>query len=267
MCQAGEIYFIGKRFRAGKTGAGERCFRPTFAAQVLRTKTEMNPLAKPALTSDPAEWLGDAHPLVAQLGTADGLASLHALAESLVSQPITSVPALREFLRAYHDRILLPQELPAIRNAFHHVSRNEVRELIAFDQQLAKENSLQSFAPASQRIGREQLQKLRPLRDERVVQRYLTAVESGQANGWHTLVYGMTLVLYSLPLRQGLLGYAHQTTRGFIHAAARARNWKESDCAALFAEFCTNLPIEPDLVQIAKAPEAVPSPDVGKTLS
>ena len=166
----------------------------------------MNPLVKPALTTDPAEWLGDAHPLVAQLGTADGLASLHTLAESLVARPIVSLAALRDFLHAYHERILLPYELPAIQTAYEHISRNEVRELIAFDQQLATVAALKDFAVASQRIGRVQLQKLRPLRDERVVQRYLAAVESNQAHGWHTLVYGMTLVLYSLPVRQGLLG-------------------------------------------------------------
>jgi len=207
----------------------------------------MNPLAKPTLTTDPAEWLGDAHPLVAQLGTADGLVSLHALAESLVAHPITDVRALRDFLAAYHERILLPHELPAIRTAFNHVSRNEIRELIAFDQALKNEVALREFAAASQRFGRDQLQRLRPLRDERPVQRYLAAVESGEAHGWHTLVYGMTLVLYSLPLRQGLLGYAHQTTRGFIHAAARARGWKERECAALFEEFCSNLPLEHEL--------------------
>lgn len=210
----------------------------------------MHPLEKPKLTSDPAEWLGDAHPLVAQLGTADVLASLHALAESLTAKPIDSVATLREFLRAYHDRILLPHELPAIRRAFGHVMRNEVRELIAYDLELAAEPALRNFAVASQRIGREQLQKLRPLRDERVVQRYLAAVESGAANGWHTLVYGMTLVLYSLPLRQGLLGYAQQTTRGFIHAAARARGWKESECATLFTEFCANIPLEQELAVV-----------------
>jgi urease accessory protein UreF len=207
----------------------------------------MNPLAKPVLTTDPAEWLGDAHPLVAQLGTADGLASLHGLAEALTSQPITSLAALREFLQAYYERILLPHELPAIQRAFEHVARNELRELIAFDQQLLNEPMLREFADASQRIGREQLQKLRPLRDERVVQRYLAAVESGQAHGWHTLVYGMTLVLYSLPLRQGLLGYAHQTTRGFIHAAAKSLLLKESDCRALFEELTSKLLPQPNL--------------------
>lgn len=214
---------------------------PNNCGTQAANSNKMNPLAKPALTTDPAEWLGDAHPLVAQLGTADGLASLHTLAESLVARPVTNLAALREFLRAYHERILLPHELPAIQIAYQHISRNEVRELIAFDQQLTAEPALKNFAAASQRIGREQLRKLRPLRDERVVQRYLAAVENSQAYGWHTLVYGMTLVLYSLPVRQGLLGYAHQTTRGFIHAAARGLQLKESDCHQLFDELCESL--------------------------
>lgn len=202
----------------------------------------MSSWPQPQLTHDPAEWLGDAHPLVEQLGSADGLASLHALADSLAVRPITSFPALRNFLRRYHERILLPQELPAIQTAYDHVSRNEIRELIAFDQQISREPAVRDFTSASRRVGLAQLQKLRPLRDERGAQRYLTAVESGEAHGWHTLVYGMTLVLYSLPLRQGLLGYAHQTTRGFIHAAAKSLPVSEADCRALFEELCAPLP-------------------------
>jgi len=202
----------------------------------------MNPWVKPELTHDPAEWLGDAHPLVEQLGTADGLASVHGLADSLAARPITSLPALRDFLRSYHERILLPQELPAIQTAFDRVSRNEIRELIAFDQQLSQEPALRDFTSASRRVGLAQLQKLRPLRDERGAQRYLVAVENGEAHGWHTLVYGMTLVLYSLPLRQGLLGYAQQTTRGFIHAAAKSLTVAEADCRRLFEELCAPLP-------------------------
>lgn len=220
--------------------------RGTTAANI----DPMNPLEKPSLTSDPAEWLGDAHPLVAQLGTADGLAALHSLAATLTLQPVTSLAALRTFLGAYHEQILLPHELPAIQSAYDHACRNEVRELIAFDQQLASVSALKNFARASQRIGLDQLQKLRPLRDERMVQRYLAAVETGQAHGWHTLVYGMTLVLYSLPLRQGLLGYAHQTTRGFIHSAARELNLKESDCRNLFDDLCEKMVLNPETVAL-----------------
>jgi len=197
---------------------------------------------QPQLTQDPAEWLGDAHPLVEQLGSADGLASLQALADSLCARPVASLPALREFLRAYQQRVLLPHELPAIRTAFEYAGRNELRELVALDQQLAGDPAVREIAEASQRVGQAQLQKLRPLRDERMVQRYLHAVETRQAHGWHTLVYGLTLVLYSLPLRQGLLGYAHQTTRGFIHAAARSLKLTETDCGALFEELCKPLP-------------------------
>ncbi len=202
----------------------------------------MNMWPQPQLAQDPAEWLGDAHPLVEQLGSADGLASLHALADSLRAQPVTSLSALRDFLESYHARILLPHELPAIQSAFAHASRHEVRELLALDQQISHAAVLLDFADASRRIGQAQLQKLRPLKDERIVRRYLHAVESGEAHGWHTLVYGLTLVVYSLPLRQGLLGYAHQTTRGFIHAAARSLKLTEADCGALFEKLCGPLP-------------------------
>ena len=203
----------------------------------------MNPWVKLELSQDAAEWLGDAHPLVKQLGSADGLVSLHALADSLTARPITDFAALREFLHSYHQRILLPHELPAIRDAFEHTANQHCRELVALDQQLSGEPALRDFAAASRRIGQAQLQRLRPLRDERVVQRYLHAVEIGDAHGWHTLVYGLTLAVYSLPVRQGLLGYAQQTTAGFIHAAARSLPATEAGCRALFEELCTPLPM------------------------
>lgn len=198
---------------------------------------------QPQLAQDPAEWLGDAHPLVEQLGSADGLASLHALADSFRTRPVSSLPALREFLHCYHERVLLPHELPAIQTAFTHASRHEIRELVALDQQLSREPALRDLADASHRVGQAQLQRLRPLRDERAIKRYLNAVENGEAQGWHMLVYGLTLALYSLPLRQGLLGYAHQTTRGFIHAAARSLKLTEAECRALFEDLCAPLPI------------------------
>lgn len=250
MCHFKKFIFAATHFSLATTQP-EKDALPNICGTGAANIAQMNPLTKPSLSQDPAEWLGDAHPLVAQLGTADGLAPLHALASSLTVKPITSLAALKDFLQAYHEQILLPHELPAIQTAFNHISRNEVRELISFDQQLASEPTLREFANASHRIGRDQLTKLRPLRDERMVQRYLAAVESGQAHGWHTLVYGMTLVLYSLPLRQGLLGYAHQTTRGFIQAAARGLQLKESDCRALFDELCEGIVLKPEATVLA----------------
>jgi AcrR family transcriptional regulator len=76
----------------------------------------------------------------------------------------------------------------------------------------------------------------------RMDERFREAIERGEANGWHTLVYGLTLALYSLPLRQGLLGFGFQTTRGFIHSAARPLRLSENDCRALVVELCAPLP-------------------------
>jgi hypothetical protein len=116
-----------------------------------------------------------------------------------------------EFLQDYLTHLLLPVDLPAIAEACGHTLRLEIRELVAQDRRLAQQLGATAFASPSRQIGQLQLARLRPLRDERIVRRYLAAVESGRAAGWHTLVYGVTLALYSLPLRQGLLHYARET--------------------------------------------------------
>lgn len=195
-----------------------------------------------AALSDAADWLGDWHPLAEQLGSTDGLASLGSVCAFLSLRPVQDLPSFRRFLRSYQSEILRPFELPSIHASFRHAERNELRELVALDQQLAEQPVLRSFAEASRRVGQSQLQKLRPLRDQRMVQRYLLTVDTGEAHGWHTLVYGLTLEVYSLPLRQGLLGYAHQTTRGFIYSAARMLQLSEKQCRAIFDEFCETLP-------------------------
>jgi urease accessory protein UreF len=191
---------------------------------------------------EPAEWLGDWHPLVEQLGSTNGLAALSEVSASVRVAPVQDLTSLRNFLATYQTQILLPHELPAIQRAFDHTLRHEVRELIEFDRELTNESALKFFAEASRRIGQTELLKLRPLRDERIVKRYLDAVDRREANAWHTLVYGLTLALYSLPLRQGLLGYGYQTTRGFIYAAARPLRLSEKDCRALLEQLCGDLP-------------------------
>ncbi len=192
--------------------------------------------------SDAAEWLGDWHPLAEQLGSTDGLLSLCSALLLLRLAPVRDLRSLRRFLQEYQGQVLLPFELPAIQSAHAYASFNGVRELVALDQRLAGEPLLHDFAGPSRRVGQSQLQKLRPLRDLRVLQRYRRAVETGQAHGWHTVVYGLTLAIYSLPLRQGLLGYAHQTTRGFIYSAARTLRLSERACRGLFDELSLGLP-------------------------
>lgn len=186
--------------------------------------------------SSPAELLGDAHPLLDQLGTPDELAVTSTLAGAMEFSRVRDLPTLRAFLDGYRSQVLLPVELPAIVSAYQHAARGKARELVALDQSLAKEAAIRDFALASCRVGQRQLSKLRPMRDQRVVQRYLAAIEAGDARGWHTLVYGVSLAMFSMPLRQGLQNYLEQTTRGFIGRAARSLRLTETGCDELAAQ-------------------------------
>lgn len=171
---------------------------------------------------------------------------------------IHSSVQLVEFLQKYESRILVPIELPAIFKAYQHAIHNECRELVALDRELSAAPALERFASASQHIGRLHLKRLRPLRDDKVVQRYLRAIEAGEAQGWHTLVYGLTLAVFSLPLRQGLGAYAWQTVNGFIQASGSrlplsdeaARNAAENWCAIAKLKIESLLPSVPSPVAL-----------------
>ena len=204
-------------------------------AQTMNGQTQLAP-------SSAAELAGDLAPLVAQLGSPAGLATLGAVSALLQCPGIDDHASLARFLGVYRDQLLVPVELPAIFRAWRHASRFECRELIALDQQLAQEPMLRPFAVASRHAGRNQLLRLRPLRDEKRVQRYLKAIEAGEANGWHTPVYGATLAIYSLPPRQGLLAYARQTLTGFAHSAARSLRLPPADLASLVDTACAEAP-------------------------
>jgi urease accessory protein UreF len=192
---------------------------------------------KKSAPSSPAELLGDAHPLLDQLGSTEELAVTSTLTSVMEFARVRDLPTLRAFLDTYHAQVLRPVELPAIVSAYQHATRGESRELIALDRQLAGETMIRDFALASCRVGQRQLSKLRPMRDQRIVQRYLAAIEAGEARGWHTLVYGVSLAMFSLPLRQGLQNYIEQTARGFIDRAARSLRLTETSCDELAAQY------------------------------
>lgn len=166
------------------------------------------------------EVLGDLTALAEQLGRTDGICQLPLSAVASASARIESPASLDKFLDEYVSEILIPHELPVIAQAYGYATRYEVRELIAFDRELESSPGLKVFGNASRMVGRAQLQRLRPLRSERLLQRYLRAVEESNANAWHTVIYGVVLALYSMPLRQGLLHFARQTLTGFMQAAS-----------------------------------------------
>jgi urease accessory protein UreF len=192
-----------------------------------------------AAKSQAENLLGELRALLRQIGSPDASSNS---ASPLWAVAVETLAELKHFLEHYLDRILFPCELPAIVQACGHARRGQWRELLAADLRLDEVLHATPFAEPSRRIGRLQLARLRSLRDERTVQRYLGAVESGQAHGWHTMVYGVTLAIYSLPLRQGLLFYSQETLSALAFAVGRSRNFSEAEVAEMLAQLWARVP-------------------------
>lgn len=182
--------------------------------------------------------LGDVRALAAQMG-----AGGHSLLPATPAHAaVNSVPVLREFAARYVRETLAASEWPVILQAWQLAREGRARELIALDQEWTRRNADAAFAEASFRVGRRQLGQLRPLRHERVVLRYLAALEAGEARGWHPVVYGVTLAVFNLPLRQGLVNYGTQTLGGFVDATERAHRLPAAECQALLDEATAQMP-------------------------
>ena len=168
------------------------------------------------------EWKGDISALVTRIGEPlGGDEAASPQGEGLAALQTTE--QLREWLTAYCRQRLCSHELPAVLQAWDFARREFGRELVDLDQQWTLTHGNQSFAEASFRVGRRQLVKLRPMRDQRAIQKYAAAVESGKAKGWHVIVYGLALAAYSIPLRQGLVHFAQETLDGFVRSSPVGR--------------------------------------------
>lgn len=186
-----------------------------------------------------------------RLGSAEELTTLSPAAYSHHLAKVSSLPALREFLLHYRDEVLGPLEFQHIHQAAECGSRNHLKELLALDKELARDPKLKDFRTASHHVGKRQLNRMRLMKDLRVLQRYRDLVNEGKAHGWHTLVYGLVLSTYSIPSRQGLLHYGRQTVRGFVDSAARPLELSEVTCRDLRDEISLSLP---PLIQETLAP-------------
>ncbi len=205
------------------------------------------------------ELTGDARELLEQLGAPEALPVLSFAVSALTLDAVRDEPTLRRFLSGYRDQILLPVELPAIIAAHGHACRGELRELIALDRALGADARLGEFRAASAAVGRRQLGKLRPLRDQRLVQRYLRAVENAEAHGWHTLVFGIFLAQYSLPLRQGLMLYTQRALGGFLNSAGASLCLSAGICDEIFGEVIAPMPHCMNDLLASQFPAAAPA--------
>ncbi|MEN9677770.1 MAG: hypothetical protein RIS76_3666 [Verrucomicrobiota bacterium] len=196
------------------------------------TDLELNPPSTAGLS-------GEYHALAEQLATPDTTA-LAAWPPSLSA--VNSVDSLRRFVAHHATETLSAQEWPVILQAWQLAREGKSCELIALDGDWGRRVGQADFAGASFRVGRRQLSRLRGLRHERVIQKYLAAIESGDARGWHPIVYGVVLAVYHLPLRQGLMNFGIQTLASLITAAERAHRLPAAECQELLDATCALLP-------------------------
>lgn len=193
------------------------------------------------MSADAARVLHGVHPFASRLGSPDGLEALASTLSALHLPPIRSIGTLRDFLRVYRTRVLVPTELPAIKLAYEFASRGQARELIALDQASQTGAARMPFADVSAMIGQAQLRRLKPMRGNRVLARYLEAISRGDARGWHTIAYGLILASFSMPLRQGLVHYGESTLRGFVEATSEPLRLSEPEQVELVMEACAEL--------------------------
>ena len=181
---------------------------------------------------------GDVAALAAQVGSPD----FGGLVNTEAAKQVQCADSLKGFVTDYLGNVLEREEWPLICRAYELASRGQTRELIELDGECTARYARHSGAKASIRVGQRQLSKLRPMRDNRLVQRYLAAIESGHATGWHAIVYGITLAMFQLPLRQGLIHYAVQTLQGFIQPLAETPRLTEAHKESVLAHAESSLP-------------------------
>lgn len=149
---------------------------------------------------------------------------------------VVDLKSLREFLIEYRKSLMVPIELPTIIEASLMVERGEFRELMELDQSLSRKPELRLFSESSQWIGQCHARTMRGMKDHRTVWRYCDAIRTKKAFGWHTVVYGVVLAAFSIPIRQGIVNYCEQLINGFADSAAARLDLGAEDLALVKLE-------------------------------
>ncbi|MDP6084369.1 MAG: urease accessory UreF family protein [Verrucomicrobiota bacterium] len=157
-------------------------------------------------------------------------------------EAVSDLRGLRLFLDRYEREILRPIELPAVLAAYWFANRGQFRELLELDAELSANVSLMPFAQASLSVGREHLRLLKPMYDQRMVQRFRKCVVAGEARGWNPIVFGMFLSIHSVPVREGLVQFGAKLWSGLVNGARKNCHLREGECTELLGEYLDRLP-------------------------
>ena len=157
-------------------------------------------------------------------------------------EAVSDLRGLRLFLDRYERDILRPIELPAVLSAYWFANRGQFLELLELDAELSANASLMPFAEASLSVGREQLRLLKPMYDQRMVQRFRKCVVAGEARGWNPIVFGIFLSIHSVPVREGLVQFGTQLWSGLVTGAREGCHLPAGECTELLGEYLDRLP-------------------------
>ena len=183
------------------------------------------------------------HPYEAQLDALESILCSTTLTQALGAAPLHSATELGLLLERYRTNVLEPIELPAIARAHSEAAQGRALELIKLDQQFAGQHpEWLLLTPASTRIGQDYLNRLRPLKDERTVQRLIEAVRFGRTPGHHLTVFGLTMAVFSIAQRQGLAEYAQYALEAVVATAAGKLKLTQADRDALLTRSQACLP-------------------------
>lgn len=184
------------------------------------------------------DFLAEVEELAGRLGTPP---SLEDWQSASINATALATESLSEGLKRCRIETISMREWPAILQAWNLSQTGKSRELIALDETWAETALQMPHAEASFRVGQRQLHRLRALRDQRFIARYLEAIRTGNAHGWHPIVYGVFLAVFHLPLRQGLVSFGTQTLLGFARAASRQLSIREDQLTSLLDAECALL--------------------------
>ena len=183
------------------------------------------------------------HPYEAQLDALEAVLCADTLAEVLGIGSLQTTTDVGRLLDRYRTGFLEPVELPLIAKAQRLAAQGRAKELIALDQQLGGDHpEWLQLTPASTRIGRDYLKRLRPLQDERTVQRLIDAVRFDRMPGHHLTVFGLTMAVFSIAQRQGLAEYAQFAMEAVVATAAGKLKFNQPEREQLLSRTHTQLP-------------------------
>lgn len=157
-------------------------------------------------------------------------------------ESVTNIQNLRNFLARYEKEVFCCIELPAVHSAYWFANRGQFKELLSLDAKLTASPALQCFSEESLYVGRQHLRMLKPMYDQRMLQRFRKCVINGEAKGWNPIVFGVFLSIHSVPVREGLLQFGRQTWSGFINGIKNKKGFLESECLELLDHYVDRLP-------------------------